>query len=155
MQPLCSFRQGRFLLSSSCREWRECRAQVGLQQRTCELAQGIWCVCASVTGEVVPKTLPRLGDGGSRRENQPCQAKWGDVLLVRILKASEQTILNNASTENLPHKSGGRLKTESPGRGPAQDKMKRPRAAGVFRWCQAPMLPTAACPHSHLTCHPI
>lgn len=76
----------------------------------CELAQGFWCICVCLTGEVVPEALPRLGDGGARHENPPCQAEQGDVLLVCLLKPSEQTVSKNADIEKLSHKYGGRIK---------------------------------------------
>ena len=98
------------MLLDNCGEGRQHRAEAGPQRRACELARGIWCICACLAGEVVPEALLRLEDGGAWRENPPCQGERGDVLLVYLLKHSEPTILKNANIENLSYKSGGRIK---------------------------------------------
>lgn len=62
------------------------------------------------TWEVVPKALPGLRDGGAPHKNPPCQAEERDVLLVYLLKPSEQTIFKSTNIEKLFHKSDDRIK---------------------------------------------
>lgn len=153
MQPFCRFSQGRgFLLSYNCRKGRQHRAEVS-QQRARKLAQVFWCICVCPTAEVLPKALPRLKDGGAQHRNPPCQTEQGGVLLICLLKPSEQTVFKNINIEKLSHKSDDSKKLWIPRWGP---NTRQNAVAQTCRDCQvvpSACAPTAAHPCSCPACH--
>lgn len=153
MQPFCSFSQGRgFLLSYNYRKGRQHRAEVS-QQRAHKLAQGIWCICVFPAAEVVPKALPRLKDGGARHKNPVCQTEQGDVLLICLLKPSEQTVFKNISIEKLSHKSDDRIKLWIPRWGPNTRQNAVAQSCRDWQGVPSPCAPTAAHPCLCSACH--